>query len=193
MNLSGKFLTQLLAGLTGLTVGVAATVNLPTVAQQNRRYFCGSDNNPTYGNVPATIARTQRGPVPMIHWVSDWIEDSKWTPQARCEAVADRFQRYYENGSLKYMRTGQSGAYPVICIASRQGGNCLQKNTLVTLEPGTNAVDVLQQMTDLRRRVGGPLELSHDLFFYVDQEAYIDMEVFMEQAQVEEEDLEPLW
>lgn len=193
MNLSGKLFTKLLAGLTGLTVGVAATVNLPTVAQQNRRYFCGRDINDTYGNVPATIARTARGPVPIIHWVSDWIKNSNWTPQARCEAVADRFQRYYDNGTLKYMRADNSGAYPVICVASRKGGNCLQKNILVTLEPGTNAADVLQQMTDVRSRVGGPLQLSHDLFFYVDREAYIDMEVFMEQAQVEEEDLERLW
>jgi hypothetical protein len=117
MNLSGKFLTPLLAGFTGFTVVVATTVNLPTVAQQNRRYFCGRDINPTYGNVPATTARTTRGPVPMIHWVSDWIKDPRWTPQARCEDVADRFQRYYENGTLKYMRTGKSGNYPVICIA----------------------------------------------------------------------------
>ncbi|KOR37259.1 MULTISPECIES: COP23 domain-containing protein [Planktothricoides] len=193
MTFRGKLFTQLFAGLTGFTVAVATTVNLPTVAQQNRRFFCGTDFSPTHGTVPATIARTERGPVPMIHWVSDWIKDPKWTPQTRCEAVADRFQRYHDNGTLKYMRTGNSGNYPVICIADTKGGNCLQEDILVTLEPGTNADDVLQQMTDLRSRVGGgPIELNDDLFFYVDGEAYINMEVFLEQGRTNEE-LEELW
>lgn len=191
MSLSGKFFTQLLAGFAGFTVVVATTVNLPTVAQ-SRRYFCGRNNHPTHGNVPTTIARTARGPVPMIHWVSDWIKDPKWTPQTRCEAVADRFQRYHDNGTLKYMRTDKSGNYPVICVANRKGGNCVQQDILVTLEPGTDADVVLQQMTDLRRRVGGPVELSDDLFFYVDGEAYIHMEVFLEQGHTNEE-LEELW
>lgn len=80
MTFLGKSSQQLLAGLAGFTVVVATTVNLPTVAQQNRRYFCGTDLNPTHGTVPATIVRTERGSIPMIHWVSDWIKDPKWTP-----------------------------------------------------------------------------------------------------------------
>lgn len=192
MTFLGKSSQQLLAGLAGFTVVVATTVNLPTVAQQSRRFFCGTDLNPTHGTVPATIVRTERGPIPMIHWVSDWIKDPKWTPQARCEAVADRFQRYHDNGTLRYMRTDKNGDYPVICIASDKGGNCRQQNVLVTLEPGTDADAVLQQMTDLRRRVSGPIELNDDLFFYVDGEAYVDMEVFLEQGRTNEE-LEELW
>lgn len=106
--------------------------------------------------------------------------------------MAARFQRYHDNGTLNYMRTDKSGNYPVICIASDKGGNCRQQDVLVTLEPGTDADAVLQRMLDLRRRVGGPIELSDDLFFYVDGEAYVDMEVFLKQGHTNEE-LEELW
>jgi len=185
MSLSDKFFTQLLAGFTGFTVAVATTVNLPTVAQQNRRYFCGTDINPTHGTVPATIVRGERGQIPMIHWVPGWIKDPKWTPQTRCEAVADRFQRYHDNGTLTYMRTGNSGNYPVICIALTKGGNCRQEDILITLEPGTNASDVLQQITDLRSlAANGGIEITDDLLFYVDEETYINITEF--ERQIEE-------
>ncbi|MBC6477784.1 MAG: hypothetical protein GDA56_08335 [Hormoscilla sp. GM7CHS1pb] len=71
-----------------------------------QRFFCGRDINSRYGEVPASMARTARGDVPIIHWVSTWSSGSGWTPQRRCDPVSQKFQRYHENGTLEYMRTG---------------------------------------------------------------------------------------
>ena len=184
--------------LTGLAVALGATATISTGPSDAlaQRFFCGRDTNSRYGEVPASIARTARGDVPMIHWVSNWIKDPRWTPQARCEDVSRRFQRYYDNGMLKYMRTGEFKDYPVICVASRKGGSCREQDVLVTLERGSDAKDVLKQMMDLRIQIRGPLELSNDLLFYEDGEAYIDIDVFLNRATVQEtpsEDLEELW
>ncbi|NER36116.1 MAG: hypothetical protein F6J93_19375 [Oscillatoria sp. SIO1A7] len=184
MTLTPKSFTKILASSI-LALGATATFTQPSEAQ-NQRFFCGTDNHPSYGNVPATIARTTRGNVPMIDWVSNWIKDPRWTPQARCEAVAQRFQRYYDNGTLKYMRTGTFRDYPVICVARDKGGSCVERDILVTLEQGSDASETLAQMTDVRRRVGGPLLLSDDLIFYVDGETYVDIEVFLNEAEVRE-------
>ena len=83
------------------------------------------------------------------------------------------------------MRTGQFKDYPVICIASSKGGSCQEQDILVTLPKGGDAADTLQQMLDLRTRTRTePLMLSDDLLFYVDGEAYIDIEVFLNKANI---------
>ena len=42
-------------------------------------------------------------------------------------------------------------------------------------------------MLDLRRRAGGkPLQLSNGLLFYVNGEAYVDTEIFIDRAPVRE-------
>lgn len=207
MTSKGLFV-QMLAVLA-LVLGATA----PSKAQE-QQFFCGTDNNYRYGTVPATIARTTRGNVPMIHWVSYWASNSGWTPQRRCQAIANRFQRYYDNGMLKYMRTGIVNGYRVICVGTSTGGGCRQRDVLVTLKWGRNPALILEQMTDLRRRARGEiLELNYDgsdaavvepednerpdreslvleeeplpedeVLFYVDGEAYLDMEVFLNQA-----------
>lgn len=209
--ISKRLFMQMLAVLA---LGLGATT--PSKAQE-QQFFCGTDYNYRYGTtVPATIARTTRGDVPMIHWVSYWASNSGWTPERRCQAIANRFQRYYDNGMLKYMRTGVVNGYPVICVGTSTGGSCRPRDVLVTLKWGRDPAYILEQMTDLRGRARGEiLELNYDeseaavvvqednerpdevsreflllqeeplpedeVLFYVDGEAYLDMEVFLKQ------------
>ncbi|MGK7899860.1 MAG: COP23 domain-containing protein [Hormoscilla sp.] len=193
---SKRLFVRVLMGLA-LALGATATISTGPSDAQTRGFFCGRDINSRYGEVPTSMARTARGNVPMIHWVSNWIKNPRWTPQDRCEEASQRFQRYYENGMLNYMRTGNVNGYPVICVASREGGSCREQDVLVTLEPESDPKDVLQQMTDLRYRSREePLMLSDDLLFYEDGEAYVDIDVFLNKATVQEtpsEDLEELW
>ena len=175
--------------LTALAVALGATTTISTGPSDAlaQRFFCGRDTNSRYGEVPATIARTARGDVPIIHWVSTWSSGSGWTPQRRCDLVSQKFQRYHENGTLKFMRTGQFNGYPVICIASSKGGSCLQQDVLVTLPLEGDAAETLEQMTDLRTRTRKePLMLSDDLLFYKDGELYVDMDVFLNRGTVRE-------
>ncbi|MGK7899861.1 MAG: COP23 domain-containing protein [Hormoscilla sp.] len=157
MTSKGLFV-QMLAVLA-LVLGATT----PSKAQE-QQFFCGTDYNYRYDTtVPATIARTTRGDVPMIHWVSYWASNSGWTPQRRCQAIANRFQRYYDNGMLKYMRTGIVNGYRVICVGTSTGGSCRPRDVLVTLKWGRNPALILEQMTDLRRRARGEiLELNYD-------------------------------
>ncbi|MBO1346392.1 MAG: hypothetical protein EBE86_002830 [Hormoscilla sp. GUM202] len=54
---------QILTGLFALTLGTTAATE-PGAAQSNNKFFCGSSDG-----VPATIARTSKGNVPIIIWV----------------------------------------------------------------------------------------------------------------------------
>ena len=86
-----------------------------------------------------------------------------WVMTRGCQAIANRFQRYYDNGTLKYMRTGMINGYPVICVGTSTGGSCRQRDVLVTLKWGKNPASILEQMTDLRGRARGEiLELNYD-------------------------------
>ena len=183
MNLKRKLLTKMLAALA-LTLGATMALSRPSEAE-NRRFFCGTDNHPNLGNVPSTIARSTRGDIPIIIWVSE--RTNGWTPERRCEHVSQKFQRYYDNGTLKYIRTGNINNHPVICVASHKDGDCLERDVLLTLEPRDDAHTALEQMLDLRRRAGGqPLQLSDGLLFYVNGEAYVDTEIFIDRAPVRE-------
>ena len=129
MTLKRKLLTKLLAGCA-IALGATAALSRPSEAE-NRRFFCDTDNHHSLGNVPSTIARTTRGDIPIINWVSE--RTNGWTPERRCELVSQRFQRYYDNGTLKYIRTGNINNHPVICVASSKGGDCLERDVLLTL------------------------------------------------------------
>jgi len=68
--------------------------------------------------------------------------------------------------------------YPVLCIANRRNTPCTAENILVTLRPGSDTGEVLNQMIDFRRGVGSePLNLSGcKLITYDEQEnPYLDV------------------
>ena len=59
---------------------------------------------------------------------------------------------------------------------------------MVTLKPGSNAKDVLKEMTDLRGRSRKAIDLTiaDNLIFDVGGEAYIDVKDFIKKAPVRE-------
>ena len=168
--------------LAGIFAGLAVVLGAATTdAQANEirsnTYYCAQLN----GNWN-TFVNTPRGRVDLINWVRTYSDE--WTPQARCEAVSKRFQRFLDNGTLKYIRTGVINNQPVLCVANTRGGNCPDKNLLITLKPGTNPETVLIKLIDFRRTVSGQtLVLSdNDSGFYTDGEFYVDLEKFLEKA-----------
>ena len=172
-------LTQSLAGiLAGLAVVFGATTT-PARAREikSNTYYCAQ----LHGNWN-TFVNTPRGRVDLINWVRSYSE--KWTPKARCVAVSERFQRFLDNGTLKYIRTGVVNSQPVICVANNRGGTCPSNNVLITFKPGTNPETVLIKLIDFRRTVSGQtLVLSdNDAGFYDDGHFYVDMEKFLEKA-----------
>lgn len=106
--------------------------NLPSYAQSTT-FFCAVNKG-----VPVTYARTPRGKIPMIRWVDNSF-GGRWTPGQRCADVSQRFQRNYDNGTLKFITTGTLKGNRVVCAATSFDDACTEKTLLFTLKRGTNA------------------------------------------------------
>ncbi|MDJ0688259.1 MAG: COP23 domain-containing protein [Xenococcaceae cyanobacterium MO_188.B32] len=174
-------LKKSLAGIfAGLALVFGATITDARANEiRSNTYYCAQLN----GNWN-TFVNTPRGRVDLINWVRTYSDE--WTPKNRCIVVSQRFQRFLDNGTLKYIRTGIVNNQPVLCVANTRGGECPNNNVLITLKPGTNPETVLIKLIDFRRTVGGQtIVLSeNDSGFYNDGDFYVDMEKFLEKAAI---------
>ncbi|MDF5720332.1 MAG: COP23 domain-containing protein [Rhizonema sp. PD37] len=166
----------------GLTLGSNFTVTELSYAQSNQssKFFCGMSRG-----VPATLVRTSRGNIPMVRWV-DTAFPKPWTPEQRCEEISGRFQRFYQNGTLNFLRAGMLRNQPVLCVASEKGGPCLPDGVLVTLKPKANPQETLEQLLDYRGgSSNGIVELSgNSKFVYsVNDAAYLSVEKILAQME----------
>ncbi|MBW4624894.1 MAG: COP23 domain-containing protein [Brasilonema octagenarum HA4186-MV1] len=156
------------------TITSTATLTQPSYAQ-NQKFFCGMSKG-----VPATLVRTSRGNIPMIRWVDAGFAPP-WIPERRCEDISARFQRFYENGTLNFLRAGKSERQPVLCVAGEKDGPCLPDGVLLTLKPGKDPEDILQQLLNGRGGAGpGIVELSgntnRDVVSSEKDAAYLDVQ-----------------
>lgn len=170
-----KSLVGILAGLA-LAFGATATQTQASETRSNT-YYCAQLN----GNWN-TFVTTPRGRVNLITWIRSYSKE--WDQKARCLAVSKRFQRFLDNGTLKYIRTGIVNEQPVICVANTRGGTCPNNNVLITFKLGTNPETVLVKLIDFRRTVSGQTIVlgENDASFYEDGNLYVDMEKFIEQV-----------
>jgi hypothetical protein len=136
------------------------------------KFICG-----TWQGAPATIARTSKGDVPVIRWVSDHFNASGFTAQKRCQMVSAKFQQYYQEGTLKYLTTGRKNGNNVVCVAQSEKGAC--KGQLFTLKPGSNPGETLKQLMAVRSQASGatPVNESSD-------RVYISIDRYLEEASV---------
>jgi Circadian oscillating protein COP23 len=171
--------TRILSIIT-LTFSTAATITQPSYGESNK-FFCGINRDRLGRGIPATFVRTRGGTsLPLIRWV-DTAFPAPWTPEKRCEEISARFQQFYDNGTLNFLRAGRSGSQPVLCVASYKGGDCLPKGVLVTLKPGTNPHRTLERLMDYQGKSSGqPILLSSK---DVDNVVYFDIKKFLTEAE----------
>lgn len=172
------------AGSIALAVSAIGTHASAQTSLQTRSFVCGTNNG-----APATIARTNRGDVPVIRWTSDRFRDAGYSPERRCIEVSARFQQYFRNQKLNYLTTGMMNNQQVICVADREGGDCT--GLLFTLKRGSDPSQVLNNLLAVRVRASGPLNESTS-------RVYIDMSEYLKQASVEDQpnsqsDNIPVW
>lgn len=167
-----------ITSLIALSVVAGATLFVGSQSAQasEQRFSCAQT-----GGVPATMAKTRRGYVPVIKWSSEYFGASGWSPEARCQEVSKRFESYHRDGTLNFLTTGRMNRQSVVCVAQSQGGPC--SGLLFTLKPGSNPGQTLQKLLDVRHRATGPLNESA-------ARVYIDMEKFLNNAPVEQESVE---
>ena len=166
----------------GIALGAIAALGQPSYAQEDK-FFCGMSNGK-----PATIVRTSRGNIPMIRWV-DTSFPAPWTPENRCEEISSRLQRFYDNGTLKYLKAGWIGREPVLCVAGYRGGLCLSNGLLVTLKRGTDPNLTLQRLLNRRALAErNPINLrggesDKDLVSEVNGETYYNIGSFLAEGE----------
>ena len=149
----------------------------PSISQSQDRFSCDS-------NMVSTIVQTERGTVPLIRWV-DRSFPPPFTPEQRCQIVSERFKKFDNNGTLKYIKADKMNSQPVLCVAAYKGGSCLPDGLLVTFMPGTDANNTLLQILD--RRVWAAedeiyLDSSFDnkVISQENGETYVDIETFLD-------------
>jgi hypothetical protein len=165
MTRQPQLLTQALVGFA-FAIGATVTFSQPSHTQERDRFFCRISNGQ-----PTTMIRNTWGPTPMIHWVNSF---PNWTPARRCEDVSTRFQRFYRNGTLKYLKGGWYNNQPVLCVAAYKGGDCF--DVLVTLKPGSDPEETLRLLINYKDL---PLSLSSGFISTVDGQLYFNIDFFI--------------
>ncbi|BAT51537.1 fasciclin domain protein [Nostoc sp. NIES-3756] len=150
LDISSQVLTWgvRVVGVGALTMFISTTLlNQPSVAR-NPVFRCDAGRFKGK-SVPTTFVFTQDGKkVPLIYWVSDHFAGLK--PQQRCQQVSYRFQRSYDNGTLRYIKTGILNRQPVVCATAERNAGCTNNNLLFTLKPGSDPDATARQLFDRR-------------------------------------------
>jgi hypothetical protein len=104
--------------------------------------------------IPTTFVFTQDGrKLPLINWVSDSF--TGLTTQQRCQQVTYRFQRSYDQGTLRYIKTGILNGQPVLCATPKKNAACTDKTLLFTLKRGSDPDATARQLFDRRALAAG--------------------------------------
>jgi Circadian oscillating protein COP23 len=167
-------LTLTNVAICGLAMLVTTTIAPQLSYAGNRKFSCAQS-----GGVPATFASREDGrTVPIIRWAYSF---SSLTPLQRCQQVSDRFQRSYDNGTLKTIITGTLNKQPVVCAVVSTNDACSSSNVLFTLKPGSNPRDVIKRLFDRRALASGEIQnQSRD-----DTQIYIDFDTYLNSLQPE--------
>jgi len=126
-----------------VAIGAMTVAGQPSQAQTGTGYYCGSSDG-----LPTTIYQSPDDEIPLIRWKTTLGE--VWTPQARCEEVARRFDRFDREATLEFLTTGEINKMPVVCAVAREGEECSDSSNsdrvLFTLPAGRNPNEALEQL-----------------------------------------------
>jgi Circadian oscillating protein COP23 len=176
---SVAFVSTLSLTMGAALMGAIAPAHAGTA--NDAKFLCGTSKG-----VPATVALTSRGYVPVVRWSSNFFGRSGFSPQTRCKMVSAKFQQYYQNGTLNYLTTSTKNRQPVICVAESKGGGC--SDVLFTLKPTANPMATLRQLMNVRTQAGAVVlneSTGGSLPPSADDERYLDMREFLQTAAVE--------
>jgi hypothetical protein len=145
------------------TLSATLTLAQPQPPVETTSFFCG-----TVEEIPATMARTPNGEMPMVIWDKNAIKDPEINPQQQCEEVSTRFQTYYDNGTLNYITSGIMNGQLVACVAEGENEPC--SGILFPLSGSSNPRGMLQRMFRIRVASAGPIaETTERLYISFDK------------------------
>jgi len=170
---------KIISGLAFVSAFLALSL---TAKASSDKYHCQEINN-TYG----VYSRVVRGDMRLMNFTRDVPQD--WTIESRCEEVANRFQRYYDNEILRYIGSGYVNNEPVLCAVVVKGDDCSSDNILVTLPPKRIPHEEARKLMDTRGLSNGTVidvKGKGKLESYVNGNNYYDLEI-LEQIILEQE------
>jgi 23S rRNA G2069 N7-methylase RlmK/C1962 C5-methylase RlmI len=130
--------------------------------------------------VPVTYARTQGGNIPIIRWISGEFPPP-WTPMQRCIDVSRRFQKNYDNGTLKILKVGSFNKQTVLCAATSISDPCTDNTLLFTFKRDSKPKQTLEKLLDKRGLTAGRILTENGDNYSV----YIDVDMYLNNATVE--------
>ena len=183
--MKSNLITQIVAGTAVLTSILPIS---SSVQASSDKYSC-QEVNSVYG----VYSSTPRGKMNLLNFTRDVSQD--WSIDERCAEVATRFQRYYDNGTLRFIGSGTVNQQPVLCAVLKKGEACSNDNLLVTLPPDQDPIESARKLMDTRGLASGRVisvnGKSGKLESYVDGNAYYDIEI-LEQLILENENSDRL-
>ncbi|WP_310483491.1 COP23 domain-containing protein [Chamaesiphon sp. VAR_48_metabat_403] len=109
----------------------------------------------------------------LIHWTPEHIKNPKTT----CRQVSDKFQQAWENGKLKYLKTGRSpktGRF-IICGLADSNTPCDDRTKIFDLLPSSKdpKVAVRSLLQTINKDTNSPLYQSSDDELVVDLREWV--------------------
>jgi hypothetical protein len=171
-----KFIASILTGMS-LTLGTVMT--LPIQASPSSHTF----SCVTVNGVLTTVAKRGNKQINMIRWSkNDGYFGGKWTPQERCQEVSANFQKFAQQGKLRYITHGINNGYPIVCVAQKKGGNC--NGQLFTFRKNDNPDDKVRRLLDRNGIANNPLDESDPAYVVnINDKVYIDLDIYLTNAQ----------
>jgi len=163
-------LTQTLAIASLTALSSIAAISQPSYAG-GTKFYCAAEGGKYF-----TFTRTEDG---VKHKVMGWIStyfSPKYNPKNRCQEVSTRFQRNYDNGTLKKIASGKVNKETVICSGSDSNTVCNSRNLLFTLKSGANGKKVAKELFNSKALAGAEIMVQNsnpdDIMF--DFDTYLD-------------------
>jgi len=163
-------LTQTFTIASFLALVSVAAISQPSYAGRTE-FYCAAEGGEYF-----TFVRTEDGE---RHKVMGWISTYSYpnmTPKQRCQQVSTRFQRNYDNGTLKRIASGKVKKETVICSGIDVNTVCDSSNLLFTLKPGEKGKEVAQKLFNSKALAGAEIIIHNsnrdDIMF--DFDLYLD-------------------
>lgn len=99
----------------------------------NPRFTCQNANGQ-----PTVMYTPKENPDAAYPWAIPQELGGGWTPQKRCEVIAQRLEQYRPDG-LQELRTGEENTYNVLCVTTQEDPGC---RIVLTVPPGQDPVAV---------------------------------------------------
>ena len=144
-------LTQIFATVSLTALASLASMGQPSYAGSNK-FYCAAEGGQYF-----TFTRTEDG---QNRKIMGWISNQfplKYSPKKRCQEVSRRFQRNYDNGTLKKIASGIVNKETVICSGSDSNTVCNSGNLLFTLRQGTNGREVANRLFNRQALAGAEI------------------------------------